>query len=107
MHGDGGDPSLRCLSDSLPLGVRGNFKAVSTKLHAAPPSSSFLARVEKMKNTLSTLANPSAITLGEQLRCAVGQRRKQIFGLTRLKGKVHPWAASGFDQVCQHEMSGE
>jgi len=43
------------------------LQAVSAQLHAAPAPGTFLAGIEKMQNTLPTLAEPASISLGEQL----------------------------------------
>src|SRR5215469_14791892 len=69
----------------LPSGIGGNLQAIAAQLHAAPVTSSFLARVEEMKHTLTALANSAAVGLGEQVGGAMRQRCKQIFRLPHLE----------------------
>src|SRR5260221_32836 len=62
--------------------------AVPRQLHAAPPARPFLARVMKVQNTMSTLADAVAIHISEQCRSAVCQWGKQVFGLARFEPRL-------------------
>src|SRR5438552_10255603 len=73
----------------LATSVGRDLEAVSTQLHAAPAACSFLAGVIEMQNALSTLANAVPIRFCEQLRRAVCQWGKQVFGLARFEPQFH------------------
>jgi hypothetical protein len=83
LPGDRALPLVRI--QALASSVGRDFEAVSTQLHAAPAPCSFLAGVIEVQNALSTLADAIPIRFCEQLRRAVYQWSKQVFGLERFE----------------------
>src|SRR5271157_2647180 len=74
---------LCVIKQTLAGGIGSDLLAVATKLHAAPAPRPLLAGVVEIQHTVSTLADPISIYMGEQRCRAMRQWRERVLGLVR------------------------
>ena len=85
------NPAWRSISGAACLGGRqgGNLKFVAADVHAAPTARAFLARVEKVHDTLFALANAIDLRLAQKIRRAIKDQLPHVRWPLEIK-PLHP-----------------
>src|SRR5215472_12347727 len=89
----------------LPRCIGCDLQPITADAHAAPASCSFLAGVTKMEHAVIAFPYAGSIYIREQLRSAVRQGGKQVFGLLRHKIRLRQQLFSTCLQSRAHGMA--